>query len=309
MATESQVLRPKGKKKALWLAGAALVLLVVAGVVIAVLNSGGPGQTNLDATLAGLEEQVRQDPQNVQARLAVAIAYAARGLDDSAITQFNDALRLEENNQTALIGLGRVYLDQGDMDKALAPFLKVADLNKDNPLRFSIEQLEGVYYDLGTIYGHKGKYDTAKQYFQDALQINPVDSDAWYQLGQIQRQAGALEEAIQSFDRSVRLVPDFVEAYRAMATTYHTLGQTGKEKYAQGMVHLSGRSYDDAVKSLQEAVRLEPQMGEAFQGLGLALESMGRKEEARQNYEQALALDSTLMLAEFGLERVGNKTP
>ncbi len=284
---------------------ALLGLLVAAGVTMwALVSAGGSGQTLLDATLTELEEAVRKDPQSVDARLSVAIAYSARGFNDSAIEQFQEVLKLEENNQTALMGIGRIYLAQGKDDRALEPLLKVVDLNKDNPFRFSIEQLEAVYYELGTIYQRKGDYAQAATYLQAALQVNPVDADAWYVLGQTQQQAGEFEKALEAYHRSVRLVPDYVEAYRAMAEIYRLTQEKGKEKYATGMIHLSGRSTEDALKDLQQAVALEPELAEAHEGLGLTMELLGRKEEALSNYRRALELDSTLMLSQFGIQRL-----
>ncbi len=310
MATEpgiEGIERPKSKRLWLWIGAAIVIIAVVGAVSWGVLSSGGSGQTLLDATLTQLEEDVRQNPQDLNARLSVAIAYSIRGLDQNAIEQFQEALKLEENNQTALMGMGRVYLAQGDTERALTPLLQVADLNKDNPRRFSIEQLEAVYYDLGTIYVQKKDYDQAIKYFYDALQINPVDADAWYRLGDVQSQIGAFEQAIQSYHKSIRLVPNFVEAFRSMADTYHVLGQKGGEQYALGMIHLAGLSYDDAVKALRESVRIDPQRGEAYEGLGLALESLGQKDEARTSYQKAMELDSTLMLAQFGLQRLESR--
>ncbi len=299
----SQV-RARGKSKAVrWAIAllAVVVLLAIAGVFISL---GRPRQALLDVTLEQLEEQVRQTPQDPVARLAVAIAYAARGYHDTAIGQFQEVLKLEPDNQTALIGLGRSYLQQGEEEKAIEPYLRVVELNKGNPVRGTLEQLEAVYYDLGVIYVERRECPVAANYLRQALEINPVDADAWYVMARTQKAAGEPLEALSSFQRAVRLAPDFGDAYEGMATIYKELGLAGEQKYATGMLHWTAKSLDKAFRDLKEATAAVPQMAEAHQGLGLVLEAQGRGQEALSSYQRALEMDPTLLVARLAIERL-----
>ncbi len=302
----ASLLRPTNKAAVVRLVA---VLVIVGGVLGASWSwaaDRGTGQTLLDATLVQLEDQVRLDPQNVQARLAVALAYATRGYNSSAIEQFQEVIALEENNQAALAGLGRVYLQEGKLDQGLEPLLKVVELNKDNPLNKTLGRLEAVYYDLGVIYSRKKLYTEAAFYLSRALEINRADADAWYVLGQAQAGGADFESALSSYHQAVRFVPDFVEVYKGMADVYSRVGSAGGKKYASGMIYLTERSYDKATRDLQEATRLAPDMAQAHEGLGMALESLGRSEEALDSYRSAAELDPSLIVAQLAVQRLSS---
>lgn len=298
-------LRSLHRKSAIRLGAILAIVAIVAGTTWAVAVARGSSQTLLDVTLAQLEEDVQKDPQDVQKRLAVAIAYSARGYNGAAIDQFQEVLRLEENNQTALMGLGRSYMDQGDTEKALEPLLKVAELNKDNPFRRTIEQLEAVYYDLGMIYLEQKEPATAAEYLLQALEINSADADAWHQLGRAQQAAGQFDAALSSYEQAVRFVPDYADVYRRMARIYAELGRTAEHRYATGMVELSERAFDRALTDLEEAAKQKPDLAEAHQGLGMVLESKGKSREALLSYQKALELDPDLLLSKLAVQRLG----
>jgi len=306
MSQIAALLKPPRRMPVL-LAGGALLLLVGTVLILVLGSAPRPGQMSLDAALEQLEEQVRLNPQDLQARLAVAIGYAARGYDTSAIEQFQEVLKQEPNNQTALIGVGRAYLRQGKLDQAVAPFLQVVELNKDNPVKHSLEQLEAVYYDLGVIYMRQGDNAQAALFLQQALAINRVDADAHFMLGQVQQANGDLEAALYSYRQAVRLAPDFIEAYEVMGGIYKRLGKIGEAKYSAGMIAIASRSYDKAIAALQEAIVVAPDLAEAHQGLAIALESKGRAEDALASYRRALQLDPTLMLSSLAVQRLAGR--
>ncbi len=47
---------------------------------------------------------------------------------------------------------------------------------------------------------------------------------------------------------------------------------------------------EEAVNHYQQALRIEPEFAEAYEGLGQALNQSGKREEAIQHYEQALRI-------------------
>ncbi len=282
-----------------------LAIVVVLGVVVWwVAASSGSRFTSLDLTLQQLEEDVRKDPQNPDSRLAVAIAYAARGYNTSAIQQFQEVLKLQPENQTAMMGLGRTLLTENKLDEALEPLLKVAEMNKDNPRKHILDQLEAVYYDLGVIYSRKGNYEEATSYLGQALEINSTDADAWLTLAQVHEKRGELQQAIEAYERVVGFVPDYEEAYQGMAKIYGTLKLEGQKAYAEGMVHLINKDYDKALASLSKAVQLAPAVGQVHQGYAITLETRGRKEEALASYKKALELNPDLVLAQLAVQRM-----
>jgi len=283
-----------------------IVVALAAAMAIVLLLSGrgGPGQERLDVTIKELEAAVLADPQNADARIALASVYSARGLYANAVAQFQEALTLRPEDQAALIGLGLAYLRKGELDAALEPLLRVAEINKDNPRRHSIEQLGTVYYSLGRIYFEKGDLEQAAAQVRESLAVRRMDADSWYLLGQVQERAGQWGEAVAAYSNAVRFVPDFVDAYRGLERSYQRQGLKGEQAYARGMIRLAESSFNEAIKDLRQAVELSPSLAVAHQGLAMAYESAGKKAEALASYRQASALDPDLMLARLGVQRL-----
>lgn len=286
-----------------------VALAVVAAVGGYLLFPGGDrelGSSNLDLVLAQLEENVVKDPQDPVARLAVAIGYLERGLSQRAAEQFEQVLVLSPDNQTALIGLGQARLVLGEFDAAAEPLLRVAELNEDNERRYTIDQLNGVYYDLGRILVHQGDLEQALGWLIEALLVNSTDADSLLLLGTVHEDLGDLEAADAAFRDVVRLVPDYTEAYEAMGQLYERTDQPARQRYADGMIQLINGRIEEAVTGLEAAIELAPDMAEAHEGLGMAYESAERPDEALAAYERALELNPSMFLSDLAVQRLGD---
>ncbi|GGT93764.1 tetratricopeptide repeat protein [Actinomadura citrea] len=75
------------------------------------------------------------------------------------------------------------------------------------------------------------------------------------------------------------------------------------EHHDQGVRHLESGRLDDAVRELDEAVRLRPEYAAAHRMRGIALSATGRRAEALAAFEQALQRDPSDVVAHF--ERAG----
>ncbi|MBI4499339.1 MAG: tetratricopeptide repeat protein [Chloroflexi bacterium] len=263
-----------------------------------------PVPTVQDQALRQLEAQVMQDPQNPEARVQVAWGYLDAGLIEQALTQFDEALKLREDYQAALIGKGNAYVRKGDLNAAQAPFELVAQLNENNPFKRTLRELQGVYYYLGTIYAQQGQDDRAIQAFTEALAIDSADADSLYGLGTAYLRQGDLEQARAALEQAVRLDPVFAEGYHALQTVYEQQGMVGHVLLARGMLSLSQGNYDEALKHLHQAVRTVPDLAEAHQALGIVYDRKGQQAEALDAFQSALERNPDLPLARGGVARL-----
>ena len=147
----------------------------------------------------------------------------------------------------------------------------------------------------------------AKIFLQTVLSSNRLNADAWYMLGEAQRGGGEFDQALASYHRAVRLVPNFMEVYRGMADVFEETGKTGEQEYAKGMIALVARSFDEAIIKLSEATSIVPDMAEAHEGLGVALHAVARAEEALESYSRAFELDETLFLARLRVRQLNEE--
>jgi tetratricopeptide (TPR) repeat protein len=133
-------------------------------------------------------------------------------------------------------------------------------------------RLPGVHFRLGRVLLLRSRdskaLDDAKHEFEEDLAIAPQNSDAEYELGEIYRERGQFELALEHFFRAVHYHPEFAEAQIGLSRTLINLGRA-----------------QEALPHLTEAVRLDPQNKVPHFLLGSVYKSMGDK--ARYQTEMA----------------------
>ena len=103
----------------------------------------------------------------------------------------------------------------------------------------------------------------------------------------VQAQAfGDLNHARALYDRVIAIQPDYAEAWNRRATVF-----------------LAQENYSEALRDVNEALRLEPRHFGAWGGLGAVLERLGSKDEAVAAYENALDLYPFFPSAKRGISR------
>jgi len=78
---------------------------------------------------------------------------------------------------------------------------------------------------VGAILGSRGDYDGAAVEFGKALEEDPANVSARYNLGMALRETGRLDEAAREFERAVALYPGYGEARAALAETREALAR------------------------------------------------------------------------------------
>lgn len=125
---------------------------------------------------------------------------------------------------------------------------------------------------------------------------------------------GSPEIAISLFSDSIKMQPDFADAYegRALAleqtgeyskavSDYNTLiaiDPANKNFYLgkKGGAHMALREYDEAIKCFDEALKSNPKDAIVMRNKSLALSSMGKYAEAGALYQKAVDLNPSLKL-------------
>jgi Flp pilus assembly protein TadD len=126
--------------------------------------------------------------------------------------------------------------------------------------------------------------------------------DAWLESGSaaadlvmaraIEAQAqGDMAQARALFDRVIAIQPSYAEAWNRRAILF-----------------LAEENYGEALRDVNEALRLEPRHFRAWAGLGAVLESLGAREEAMTAYRHALDLYPLFPAARSALDRLQQDT-
>jgi tetratricopeptide (TPR) repeat protein len=139
------------------------------------------------------------------------IAYDDKGDYDRAIQDFNEAIQLDPNDETAYYDRGYAYNKKGDYDRAIQDFNEAIHLNPN---------FEIAYYGRGNAYINKDDYVRAIQEFDDAIRLNPKDANAYNNRGVAYQRKGDYGHAIQDYNQAILLNSNYTVAYTSRGYAY-----------------------------------------------------------------------------------------
>lgn len=173
--------------------------------------------------------------------------------------------------------LGVSYLQEQNPTLALKEFLQAETLDPRNA---------DIQAALGQAYQLKRAYAEAETHYLRALKLKRDDP-------QIQNNLGALYLDMQRWDDAIRY---FRLASGNLLFTRQSLALTGA-----GYAHLQKGEHLEAVGSLQEALRQNPQSAQARFLLGESYQALGKAEMAVQEYRRATEAAPDYTRAHFRL--------
>jgi tetratricopeptide (TPR) repeat protein len=228
-------------------------------------------QKQFDKAIAAANVQIAKSPNNANFYdlLGTALFNGKKDLP-GAEAALRKAIELDKSNVDALEKLGKVQVQEGSADKALALYLQST---KDHP------QDVAFYILSGELYEAKKDWDHAKTMYQQALSISPDHPLASNNLAYvILEQGGNVDVALGLAQTARRGMPDSPNAADTLGWAY----------YQKGI-------YQSAISQFQEALKLgekrgEPDDADLHYHLGLAYQKDNKTALARQQLEKAVKL-------------------
>ena len=142
---------------------------------------------------------------------------------------------------------------------------------------------------------------------EESLRIDPGFSRAHGELGLIALQAGNFNEALNHFNQALKRIPDDgrIHYYKGLCLRYlgkseeaisalryaGRFGYEAQERIAEAEIAISGNRYEEALRQLDRAVALSPDLLRGRVLKAMTLNRMLRKDAARQELEAAAAID------------------
>jgi tetratricopeptide (TPR) repeat protein len=224
-----------------------------------------------DKAIAAANAQISKSPNNSNFYdlLGTALFNVKKDLG-AAEAALRKAIELNKNNVDALEKLGKVQVQEGSVDQALALYQQSI---KDNPREVAF------YILCGELYESKKDWDRAKSMYQQALSVSPDHPLASNNLAYVMlEQGGNVDVAMGMAQTARRGMPDSPNAADTLGWAY----------YQKGI-------YQSAIGQFQEALRLREKSGEPDDAdlhyhLGLAYQKTNQTALARQQLEKAVKL-------------------
>jgi tetratricopeptide (TPR) repeat protein len=130
-----------------------------------------------------------------------------------------------------------------------------------------------VFHLLAIVQSSLGKRHAAVASYDRALKLRPDYVEALSNRGTTLQELNRFEEALASYDRALKLRPDYAEALSKRGTTLRAM-----------------KRFEEALASYDRALKLRPDYAEALSNRGNTLRAMKRLEEALASYDRALKL-------------------
>jgi cellulose synthase operon protein C len=228
-------------------------------------------QKEYDKAIAAANVQIAKSPKtsNFYDLLGTALFNGKKDLP-GAEAALQKAVDLDKNNTDALEKLGKVQVQEGNVDQAITLYQQSI---KDNPreVRF--------YILTGELYESKQNWDQAKSMYQQALNIQPDHPLASNNLAYVMLETGGNVDVAMAMAQTAR---------RGMPDSSNAADTLGWAYYQKGI-------YQSAISQFQEALRLGEKRGEPDDAvihyhLGMAYEKANQMGLARQQLEKAIKL-------------------
>ena len=189
----------------------------------------------------------------------------------SAEVVFKQALKLDPNYGPAQAGLGETYWYLYDLTKQKR-WIDPAQQACAKAIELGNAGAEG-HSCLGVIENGTGQFEKAAEQFQQAVELDPVNDQAYWHLAEAYQNLNQLDKAEETLKRRINVRPNYWRGYSAL-----------------GVFYISQAEYDKAQAMFEKAASLKPNNYHDYSNLGAALLYEGKDEEATRAFEKSIAI-------------------
>jgi tetratricopeptide (TPR) repeat protein len=244
-----------------------------------------------------LEDLLPRVPKSFEVHELLGLVYAAQSQNAKASEQLRVAVDLKPDSAAARINLAAALVHAGKPALAGEQFRKALDLE---PHDFDAN------HDLGEFYIQTGKIADAVGFLEQAQRITPSSYDNGYDLALAYSFTGRLVQARQLVESLLQQKDTgelhdllgqidekdgkYLPAAKEFETAAH-LDPTEQNLFDWGSEFLLHRTYEPAIEVFGKATQLYPNSPRLMIGLGMALYSRGKYDEAIKSLVKAADLD------------------
>ena len=176
------------------------------------------------------------DMNRLRAECYLTLAQCCHAQDDfeNGFRHYTQACKLDSSLMLAQYGLGQMYLQQKDYNKALECFELVQTQAPNNYETLRI---------LGSLYAKQHRKEQALEKLHQVVKINPNDYEAWIEIGQV-LEISKPEKALEAYDKAIALMTDIPsELWNNVAVLRHKIGRQQEAQEAYEKITENKRSF------------------------------------------------------------------
>ncbi len=184
-------------------------------------------EENYGAAKETFGKALQADPTNYDAFIHLGNACVNLGEMDDAIMAFTNALAVKPDAGEALFSIGNVYYLQDDFRRAVKYY------NKTEAAGYKSVDM---YLIMAEIFGRVNDTEQVLRCLNRALKLEPLRGDIWRRKTVVLIDAGKFDDAQETLDQFLELLPDALDAYDL-----------------QSRLLCAQEKYDEALQKLQPA--------------------------------------------------------
>lgn len=229
------------------------------------------GSTNIKAYMTGLK----------------ALEYIRRhNKEDNALArrEAKDTIALAPDNPNGYLLLAATYVADVYLGSSSSPLTSFVQATKNLNKAFALDnENSDAYSELSQLYLWKKQHNKAIAAGERAVALNPNGADAVCQLAYTLHMSGRSDEAIDLFNKAIRLNPlPPAYYYFMLGHAYRTMGR-----------------YEEAIDSYKKSIDVEPDIVYIYIGLATTYMKIGRDKDARTEAKKILKIDPDFSLDYF----------
>jgi len=163
---------------------------------------------------------------------------------------------------------------------------------------------------LGIASAQIGQFDQAIKAFDRIITFTPNQASAHYNLGNVYRDKGLIQQALDAYTKALELKPNYQEAFNNLTIALESHDQNFTKRqtdvlihyqklqvasakiadkhFETGLIHHKDGMLDEAINAYKKAIEQFPNFAEAYNNIGIALKEQGKLKEALEAYSKTL---------------------
>lgn len=207
---------------------------------------------------------------------------------DAAIVLYEQALRLQPNEDRYFLNLGRAFMEkartlQGQpeqrdfyLQQALTVLERAQATNPRNTDHTrNLASLHRVWATMTENPDERQRHlDLAEKYYADAVQLSPNNAALWNDWAALYLDQGQTDRALEKLEHSLALDQKYQDTYLLLGSAY-----------------LNTEEWEQALDAYDQALALNPRAIQAYSGKAFAYSRLGATDEAIAANQAALQID------------------
>lgn len=218
---------------------------------------------NYEKAVEFLEKAIESSPENMTAKVCLALSYQALDKNDAALAQFNAIFKENPNLASLRFDYANLLADMSKENEAIEEYKKYATAYPDD---------SRVYKNMGIVYQRLKDYDNAINSYEKVMAMGVKDDDVFKSAAACYHFKKDYVHAVKYYDELLVSNPNDMEILTNKAIALHAM-----------------KKYEEAI-ALYNEILAEKSSDVVQNNLTDALVSLGQEELEKQNYSRATDL-------------------